>query len=195
MGRKRRTGVSKASATSIRLSFVYRDERCRESIKLKPTTANLRRAQRHLEAIKDAIDKGTFEYDITFPGTRNALKYARYTGAGTTVKKFMEMWIDNKESEVKASTYESYERIVRNQIIPKFGKLKVSELTRIDIKTWCKEMDCGMKRIRNIVSVFRDALYEAADDNLIPVNPLHGWKFKRNEPPKPKVDEIDEFVC
>lgn len=193
MGRKR-SGVTKASESTIRLSFTYRGERCREFIKLVPSPANLKRAERHLEAIKDAIDKGTFEYDVTFPNSKNAARFARYTGAHTTVKAFMDNWIENKRTEVKASTFESYERIVRNQIIPKFGKLRLRDLTRIDVKTWCRGMDCGMKRIRNIISVFRDALYDAADDNLIPVNPLHGWNFKRSEPPRPTVDDIDEFT-
>lgn len=193
MGKRGNSGVTQASASSYRLSFYYRGERCREFIKCKPCPANKRRLDRQLAAINASIEAGTFQYDATFPNSKNAIRFARYTGAGTTVKKFMETWIDNKESEVKASTYDSYERIVRNQIIPKFGKLKLTELTRIDIKAWCKEMKCGSKRIRNIISVFREALYEAVDDSLIPVNPLHGWKFKTQEPPKQRVDDIDEF--
>ena len=82
---------------------------------------------------------------------------------------------------------------MRNQILPEFGDLKLAELTRIDVKHWCKSMDCSLKRIKNIISVFRDALQDAAYDSLIAINPLNGWQFRRNDPPKAKVDEIDPF--
>ena len=54
MGRKPRTGVRAVSASSIEISFTYQGKRCREKIKLKPTPANLKRAERHRAAILDA---------------------------------------------------------------------------------------------------------------------------------------------
>jgi len=192
MGHKR-TGAKKASASSIEISFIYKGIRCREKLKLKPTAANLKRAERHRSAIIEAIDNGTFEYQITFPNSKNAIRFSKYTGANTTIKQYMNDWIESKESEIKASTFASYERIVRNQIRPEFGHLKLTELTRVDVKRWCKSMGCSLKRINNIVSVFRDALQDAAFDSLIAINPLYGWQFRRNDPPKEKVDEIDPF--
>ena len=55
------SGVKAASETSIEITFAYRGVRCRERIKLKPTAANLKAAERHRAAILDAIAKGTFE--------------------------------------------------------------------------------------------------------------------------------------
>ncbi len=72
MGRKQRTGVRAVSASSIEISFVYQGKRCRERIKLKPTPANLKRAERHREAILDAIERGTFDYATTFPNSKQA---------------------------------------------------------------------------------------------------------------------------
>jgi integrase len=192
MGHKR-IGAKAASASSIEISFTYRGIRCREKLKLKPTPANLKRAERHRSAIIEAIDNGTFEYQVTFPNSKNAIRFANYTGMNTTIKQYMNNWIDSKESEIKASTFASYERIVRNQILPEFGHLKLAELTRIDVKRWCKSMDCSLKRIKNITSVFRDALQDATYDSLIAVNPLYGWQFRRNDPPKARIDEIDPF--
>lgn len=192
MGHKR-IGAKVASASSIEISFTYRGIRCREKLKLKPTPVNLKRAERHRSAIIEAIDNGTFEYQVTFPNSRNAIRFANYTGVNTTIKQYMNNWIDSKESEIKASTFASYERIVRNQILPEFGHLKLAELTRIDVKRWCKSMDCSLKRIKNITSVFRDALQDATYDSLIAVNPLYGWQFRRNDPPKARIDEIDPF--
>ncbi len=192
MGHKR-TGARAASASSIEISFTYKGIRCREKLKLEPTTANLKRAERHRSAIIEAIENGTFEYQVTFPSSKNAIRFAKYTGTNTTIKQYMNNWIESKESEIKASTFASYERIVRNQIIPEFGHLRLTELTRIDVKRWCKSMNCSLKRIKNIISVFRDALQDAAYDSLISSNPLYGWQFRRNDPPKAKIDEIDPF--
>ncbi len=192
MGHKR-IGAKAASASSIEISFTYKGIRCREKLKLKPTPVNLKRAERHRSAIIEAIDNGTFEYQVTFPNSKNAIRFANYTGVNTTIKQYMNNWIDSKESEIKASTFASYERIVRNQILPEFGHLKLAELTRIDVKRWCKSMDCSLKRIKNITSVFRDALQDATYDSLIAVNPLYGWQFRRNDPPKARIDEIDPF--
>ena len=144
MGHKR-TGAKVASASSIEISFSYKGKRCREKLKLKPTPANLKRAERHRSSIIEAIDNGTFEYQVTFPNSKNAIRFSKYTGANTTIKRYMNDWIESKEPEIKASTYASYERIVRNQILPGFGHLKLTELTRIDVKRWCKSMDCSLK--------------------------------------------------
>ncbi len=192
MGHKR-TGAKAVSASSIEISFTYKGIRCREKLKLKPTPANLKSAERHRSAIIEAIDNETFEYQITFPNSKNAIRFSKYTGTNTTIKQYMNNWIESKESEIKASTFAGYERIVRNQILPEFGHLKLAELTRIDVKRWCKSMECSLKRINNITSVFRDALQDAAYDSLIAINPLYGWQFRRNDPPKAKVDEIDPF--
>lgn len=53
-------------------------------------------------------------------------------------------------------------------------------------------MDCSNKRIINILSPLRAALQDAQHDDLIPVNPLFGWTYKRNEPPKEKT-YVDPF--
>ncbi len=60
MGRDGR-GVKAASASSIEITFQYQGIRCRERIPLKPTPANLRRAEQHKAAIEHAIATGTFD--------------------------------------------------------------------------------------------------------------------------------------
>jgi len=53
------SGVRRASANSIEITFTYRGVRCRERIGLKPTPANLKSAERHRAAILDATAKRT----------------------------------------------------------------------------------------------------------------------------------------
>ena len=185
-----RNGAKAASASSIRVSFSYRGERCREVLKLKPTPPNLKKAEQFRMAILEAIDNGTFEYQVSFPDSKNAARFAKYTGANTTIENYLVNWLESKESELRSSTFASHTRIVNNVIIPQFGKLKLNAINRIDVKRWCAGMSCGIKRITNIISVFRTALQDALYDSLIQDNPLYNWQFKRNDPPKMKKDEI-----
>ena len=79
-------------------------------------------------------------------------------------------------------------------MIPLFCEMKLNILTRAHVRTWVANMDCSNKRIINILSPLRAALQDAQHDDLIPVNPLFGWTYKRNEPPKEKtyVDPLME---
>ena len=92
MGRKPRTGVRAVSASSIEISFTYQGKRCREKIKLKPTPANLKRAERHRAAILDSIDKGTFDYATTFPKSNNVPLFSDQPGAAISVERFLSDW-------------------------------------------------------------------------------------------------------
>jgi len=188
-----RPGAKAASATSIEISFTYRGKRCRERIKLQPTPANLKKAERHRVAIIEAIAAGTFDYAVTFPNSKNARKFARYRDAGMTIKTYLEHWIDTRESEIHSSTFQGHERTVRNQIIPQFGHLRIGELTRTDVREWCQSMTCSVKRIKNITSILRAALQDAVYDSIIETNPIQGWEFKRREAPVLKNDKINPF--
>ncbi|OBX35623.1 hypothetical protein A8U91_04697 [Halomonas elongata] len=86
MGNKRSNyeGVRIASASTVEIDFYYQGVRCRERLKLQPTPANLRKAARHRAAIIDAIDAGTFDYQVTFPRSKNARKFLRGTAWTTT---------------------------------------------------------------------------------------------------------------
>ncbi|KAB8060472.1 phage baseplate assembly protein V [Janthinobacterium violaceinigrum] len=55
-------GVKAASESSIEITFMYRGTRCRERIALKPTSANLKRAENHRAAILHAIATNSFDY-------------------------------------------------------------------------------------------------------------------------------------
>ena len=190
----KRSGVKAVSKTSIQIAFKYRGEQIRERIKIAPTAANLKKVERFRISILEAIDNGTFEYQVSFPNSKNAPRFAKYTGSNTSVEQYMKNWLVSKENEVRSSTFAGYTRIANNTIIPKFGSLKLDQLSRIDIKRWCADMPCGTKRITNILSVFRAALQDAQYDSLIKDNPLYGFQFKRNTAPVQKKDDIDPFT-
>jgi integrase len=188
MGRDGR-GVKAASDSTIEITFTYKNVRCRERIKLQPTAANLIKAERHRAAILDAIDKGTFDYAVTFPNSKNRIKF---DDSGFTVERYMNDWLINKQPTLKVSTFTDYEKSV-HKINKALGHHLLSELKRVHVYEWVKSLTCSNKRIANLISPLRCALDEAVQHGILENNVISGWRYKRNEPPK-KTD-IDPFTA
>lgn len=191
MGRDGR-GVKAASESSIEITFQYQGQRCRERIPLKPTPANLRRAEGHRAAVLEAIVRGAFDYAATFPDSPNAKKFATVPGQVETVEDYLERWLKGKERHLKKSSWDGYRKVVDNLLIPQFGSTMLADWKRKDFREWLDGMDVTNKRFANILSVARAALTDAVQDELIDTNPLYGWSYSRPGAPKAE-DDIDPF--
>ena len=167
--------------------------RCRERIKLKPSPANLKRAERHRSAIIVAIENGTFNYAHTFPNSKNIARFS-VKGEALPVKDYLESWLEQKKPTLKASTYKDYCKTVNNVLIPVFGEILLARLKRSDIRSWCAELTCSNKRIANLISPLRTALQDAFYDEIIESNPLYGWRYAKQEGPKDNQTHIDPFT-
>lgn len=185
-------GVKEASATSYEIAFTYRGVKCRERIKLKPSAANRKRLENHLGAIRDAIDKGTFDYSITFPDSPRRLLFIDRQSEALLLEEYIEDWLEGQAKRLKASTYTSYTNILNNIILPKFPGIILSEFKRAEFKKFLITLKCGNKRLSNIQSALRSALQDAVDDEILEVNPLYGWKYKNKEVIKAE-DDVDPF--
>lgn len=186
-------GVRPASESSIEIDFYYRGVRCRERLRLKPSPANLRRASNHRAAILDAIEKGEFEYAVTFPKSKNAAQFSDRKPSGT-VREYLEAWIVSKSPTIKASTALDYGKTIKSHLAPALGEIPLVKLRRSDVKTMCEAILATNKRIANVLSVLRSALTDAVADELIEFNPIDGWAYKRNEPPA-EEDHVDPFTA
>jgi integrase len=180
-------GVRAASKTTIEITFQLAGKRHRERLQLIPTPSNLKKAQRHRDAIIEAIDAGVFDYATTFPDSKHALKPVTLT-----LERYLAEWLSAKRPTLKASTIAGYDKII-GQIIAQFGNVQLHQLTRRMVREWVAGMECSTKRISNILSPLRSALQDAVYDDLIKVNPLYGWNYKKNEPPREK--RIDPFTA
>lgn len=189
---KQYDGVRAGSESSIEIDFRYRGVRCRERLRLKPTPANLKRAANHRAAVLLAIEQGTFDYASTFPDSKNAARFSKATATGT-VREYLEGWIDSKEKTIKSSTATGYRKAINGVLVPALGEIELARLKRPDVRAMCEDMGAGNKRIGNILSVLRTALDDALHDEIIDHNPIAGWSYKKNEPPKER-DEVDPFT-
>ncbi len=190
MGRDGR-GVRAISDTSIEITFMYRGVRCRERIALKPSPTNLKKAEQHKAAIEHAISIGGFDYSVTFPGSPRAAKFAPEANR-ETVAGFLTRWLDGKKRHVSSSTFDGYRKIVELRLLPALGERMVVELKRKDVRDWLSTLEISNKTLSNIQSCLRSALSDAAEEELIDVNPLAGWTYARKEAPA-KDDDVDPF--
>lgn len=192
-GTKHYDGVRTRSDASIEIDFRYRGQRCRETFKIAPTPANLKKVAQHRAAILDAIARGVFDYGVTFPESNNRFKFAeRPQSAGTLLEDYLESWIKAKKPQIKASTWAGYNKIVTMICRTELGRILLPEFKRVHMKDWCKVQTCSNKWLANVQSCLRTALQDAVDDELLDVNPIYGWKYENAEALKTK-DDVDPF--
>lgn len=184
-------GVKKASESSIEISFTYRGVRCRPRIKIKPTPANLKRAERHRTLIIESIELGTFDYPATFPDCPKRFQFARIQGQVVTVGEQLGEWLDN-QTHLKASTMNSYRKRVMNKLIPAFGDFLLSDLDRLTIKNWALDQDISNKTLSEDLSPLKQMYQEAFDDGIVELNPMLGWSFTKKGAKK-KTPDIKPF--
>lgn len=191
MGRDGR-GVRPASESSIQITFQFKGRRCREIVALKPTPANLKRAEQFRAAVIHSISIGTFDYGVSFPNSKNAIKFSEGTTTTDTVEKYLTKWLNAKKTTLKSSTHEGYRKIVDGMLIPKFGDKRLADWKRRDVKEWLEKVDGGNKWLSNIQSVIRSALSDAVEDEYLEANFMANWSYSRKEAPKEDSD-VDPF--
>ncbi|MBX6765537.1 MAG: site-specific integrase, partial [Rubrobacteraceae bacterium] len=89
---------------------------------------------------------------------------------------------------VRECTYRRYESIVRVNLVPDIGRIKLKSLTPAHVRAFYREkLDGGLspQTVLHIHRVLSRALKQAVDDGLIPRNPTGSVK-----PPRPRRDEI-----
>ena len=174
---KKRTGVRAASNSSIRVSFTYQGQECREFIPGSPTPSNLDKTLNwRNEQLLPAIRNGTFDYATWFPKSERRHRFQ----ATPSIRfgAYLKEWFDDHKTKYKASTLRANQLIIDNQLIPAFGKYPIAELKYIDIKKWFKKQKITQKTLNNKIALLNQALDEAVDDELISVNPLYGKKLR-----------------
>lgn len=186
------SGVKPATESSIEITFQYQGVRCRERIALKPTPANLKRVEQHRAAIEYSIREGTFDYAATFPNSTRAGKLVRTVPELMTLTVWLETWLARVKTDLKASTFDGYRKIINGQLIPALGNKTVQEFKRKDVREWFATLFVSNKRFANILSCLRTALDAAVEDELIEDNPMIGYSYSRKQAPK-EVDEVDPF--
>tara|TARA_R110002167_G_scaffold12129_8_gene52011 strand:+ start:556 stop:1641 length:1086 start_codon:yes stop_codon:yes gene_type:complete len=187
-----------ARKNSIQISFMYKGDRVRETLKLEPTKPNLNAANRIRQAALRDIELGKFEYSEHFPNSKNALKYSNNIGSLITIKEQMENWLRQPRIlKLEASTLRGYNSSIKYHLNPNFGHLYLSELTVPIVNDWISSLDIQTKTINNILTPLRMSYKWAFNTEIITKNPFNhidNLPIKTREPQPFNENEIEKIL-
>lgn len=84
-------------------------------------------------------------------------------------------WLKNKKVTVKPSTYQTYESRYRIHVLPRWGNVKIHDLTPTDVQTWITELHESGKSaslISDCLSIIIGVLDFAEKDRMIIANTI-----------------------
>lgn len=182
------TGVESREKT-IRISFTWRGQFHRETLKLFPTPANLKRAARLRAEIENQIAAGTFDLAEFFPESRHA-KQSREERL--TFGTYASRWLLSLEHLATGS-----KKKYRQWLEPWLAELSdipVEEIKYSRLVALVGEFEYPSARARNNGLIpLRGVLEMAVEDGVLGVNPASRIKNAavQKEPPDPfTIEEV-----
>ncbi|MFP5224479.1 MAG: tyrosine recombinase XerC [Actinomycetota bacterium] len=148
-------------------------------------------AQKALTKLLADIDRGVVVVDPT----------------NLTVEQFMHQWIDHMRHRIRPTTFDRYEGVTRNHIIPSLGKTKLAKLKPMQIQSFeARLLESGRikglgglsaRTVLHIHRVFSEALGQAVRWQLLAVNPalaVQPPRAKRPELTIPDAETVERIV-
>lgn len=161
----------KSGREAIRIDFVFRGVRCRETLALEPTRQNLRYAANLRAEIQRKIEIGAFVYTDYFPESTRARVFGHQVST-TTVAQALTDWLEDAKRTKAHSTWKSYRTSVRGWLLPHIGMIRLVDLKPAHIRDMIRACPAKGKTIRNILLPLRAVLKRAATDEIIGANPI-----------------------
>lgn len=189
------SGVSRKSATSIQIDFYFNGIRCREFLKLAPTSANMRYAARFRASVLHDIAINKFNYAERFPNSPHAEKLGKLSNK--TISEALDEFMLSSKQTLEASTLRGYSSAIEYHLRPAFGSIKLRELTTRDIKDWITGLSISAKRINNVLIPLRHVLKDAYIDELIDTNPadrIKNLSHRYDEPHPFSPQEVKDIL-
>ncbi|WP_417639675.1 tyrosine-type recombinase/integrase [Klebsiella aerogenes] len=201
------TGVENHGGT-LRIWFVFKGKRVRESLGVPDTAKNRKIAGELRTSVCFAIRTGTFDYAAQFPDSTN-LKLFGVGKKEITVKELEGKWLDLKKMEICANALNRYESIIRN-FIPMLGENRlVTSVTKEELLYIRKDLLTGYQNSangkkpakgRSVVTVnyymttIAGMFQFAADHGYLETNPFDGIKPLKKARAEPDPLTRDEFI-
>jgi integrase len=163
-------------AQTIQITFQMGAIRCRESLPLPPTPANIKFAKALRDEIMAKIVRGVFNYGEYFPKSPRAKKTAKPADT-LTVGAMLDAFITDSQAAVDRgnmapSTLDGYRKAVRHHLKPYFGAMLASEVTGATIRAWAKSVTLTAKTVRNTLIPLRAVFSDAINDDVVKANPF-----------------------
>lgn len=188
MGRRSVSGGVRAHGDRIQFDFQYQFERCRPTLALKPTPANMKYARRLADEIRAKIKHGTFSMADYFPDYRDAGRPSTVR----TVAEYIDLWLASG-ANLSPSTRNGYRKASAHWRAW-FGEQRVDAVRHSEAKVKLNSHPWGSQKTRNnVLSVGKQIFALAFRDLAISSNPLDGVDFSNVQTDEPDPFSIDEI--
>lgn len=188
MGRRPTTGgVAPLGKNRIQLYFRYRLERCRPTLEMKPTPANLEYARRLVRDIEERIRHDRFDLAREFPTYRGLARFGHAPEASAppkTFRQYGELWMQTK-GQLSPSTIDGYKRILSAHWYRWFGDNAIGSILPSQVAGKLGELPGSRKTHNNVLDPGRQIFELAKGDGAIRQNPCDGIAFLELPEPEP----------
>lgn len=178
---------------SIRITFNYQFKRRRETLKIQPTQANLKRAAKLRADILDEIRLGVFDYAEHFPDSayvRNA-PVLEAQPCTTTFGVIAGRWLAAKQ-DMSTGTLSKYRQALDKFWLPEFRNRDIREIPYSEIAELVGAIDWPSAKHRNNSLIPLRGVFDMAyADRLLPENPTNRINNQKHQesPPDPFTKE------
>ena len=192
MGRKSiHGGVSALGSDRIQFDFEFEDVRYRPTLKRSPTEANLKRARKQLQEIKERIAAGTFVFLEEFPDYRFTKNVTAAQKRRTCDQVFDEFLLacDSRvaKKDLAYVTAQGYRKLLAQIWRPEIGSRILDEIRYSELAKIANAYQWSKKTYNNAISVVRCAFDYGYKDHPEKHNPATGLNClrmtKRDRPP------------
>lgn len=173
-------GSVNARGNKLFFDFRYRGVRCREYTHLEDKPANRKRMKDILQRIESEIVLGSFDYAAYFPESPNAARFSNHdkqieqrSSKTPTFKAFADQWMEENRIGWKPSYINTLEHSLSKHVIPAFGSLPLSAISKEDILAFRnqlariprKDSSVGLSaaRINTVMVPLRQIMREASE--------------------------------
>ncbi|EOX4800119.1 tyrosine-type recombinase/integrase [Vibrio alginolyticus] len=190
---------------SIRISFTYREMRCRETLKgWEVTKGNLKKASHIRASILSEISLGTFDYLSRFPTSRKAQLFAtpEQRGKNLTVRELFDDYIQLKKTTMASQSLYVLSTTARACCLFVGEERTISTITIMDALKCQKLMvdsptrngrPRSAKTINNMIKLMRRCFDLAVKSKFIDDNPFLHVELLSGGSGEPDPLELEEF--
>lgn len=163
---------------TIRLHFMLNGIRCRETVKLLVTDANIKYCHNLRIEILNKIARNQLNYAEYFPQSKLG-KRLGFIEKEQNIKcsVLLEQQLTNyarmvENGHMSPASYNNYRKTIHSKIMPTFANYNVNQITKSMVKDWISSLNVTGKTIYNYIIPLRHMFNDAVNDDLIQVNPL-----------------------
>lgn len=123
-----------------------------------------------------------------------------YTGSLTTLKEFLQQWLETAQLSLRPKTFIQYQALSCNHIIPHIGLMKLKDLRQDKVEEYYAGLisqGIGPRTVQMIHSILHRAMEKAVRYGLLLRNPVHGASLPKWRPPEMQVfddGQVNQFL-